>query len=162
MTLTESRPHFVLKGWHVLIGFLLFFGVDIAVNAAFMISAYRTFPGETSVTPYEDGLAYNAALKQLRDQEALGWRITADRAAPGELLVQASDKAGAPLRGLHITAMLQRPATETGRKVVTFDETAPGVYTAAVGPLVGAWDLNLTAHDEHGHKALAERRLVLS
>ena len=54
-----TRPAFTLKGWHVLVGMLLFFGADIAVNTVFMMDAYRTYPGEGSQTPYEDGLAYN-------------------------------------------------------------------------------------------------------
>ncbi|HEX7759297.1 MAG TPA: FixH family protein [Caulobacteraceae bacterium] len=160
-TVAGTRPHFVLKGWHVLIGFLLFFGVDIAVNTVFMVSAYRTFPGETSMTPYEDGVAYNKALQQRRDQEALGWGITADGSASGRLQVQASDRTGLPLRHLHISGLLRRPATENGAKVVTFDEASPGLYTASAGRLSGAWDLGLTIHDEHAHKAVAEHRLVL-
>lgn len=161
MSVTETRPHFVLKGWHVLVGFLLFFGADIAVNTIFMVQAYRTFPGEASVTPYEDGLAYNKALAQERAQRALGWKIDAGGDASGALTVQAFDAKGAPLGDLHVVAQLQRPATETGRKVATFSETAPGVYSANVGPLSGAWDLEVTAHDEHGDKALAEHRLIL-
>lgn len=161
MSLAETRPAFVIKGWHVLIGFLLFFGVDIAVNTVFMVSAYRTFPGETSMTPYEDGVAFNNALKQRREQEALGWRFTADGAATGRLQVQAVDRAGVPLRDLHITGLLRRPATEEGSKVVTFNEASPGLYTATAGGLSGAWDLGLTIHDEHAHKALAEHRLLL-
>ena len=66
MIATPRRSGPVLKGWHVLAGFLVFFGVDIAVNTVFMVSAYRTFPGEISMTPYEDGIAFNASLRQRR------------------------------------------------------------------------------------------------
>jgi nitrogen fixation protein FixH len=161
MSLSETRPPFIIRGWHVLIGFIVFFGLVIAVNTVFMVQAYRTFPGETSVTPYEDGLAYDATLKQMRDQKALGWRLTAGASDAGRVQVQAFDKAGAPLRGLRMTGELTRPATETGRKTVALQETAPGVYVAAEGVLNGAWDLNVTALDERGHKAVAQRRLVL-
>jgi nitrogen fixation protein FixH len=161
MSLSETRPAFTIKGWHVLAGFIAFFGMVIAVNTIFMIQAYRTFPGETSVTPYEDGLAYDATLRQMRDQRALGWRLTAGVAPSGRVQIEAFDKAGAPLRGLRMTGALTRPATETGRKSVALQETAPGVYVAAEGVMNGAWDLNVTALDERGHKAVAERRLVL-
>lgn len=154
------RPRFVIKGWHVLIGFVLFFGADIAVNTVFMVSAYRTFPGETSVTPYEDGLAYNHALAQQRAQSALGWRLTAGADGANRLRVEAFDRAGAPLKGLHLAAHLQRPATESGGRVTTFDETTPGVYVASPGVLNGAWDVEITAHDSQGHTMLAERRLL--
>ena len=160
MNPTAAPPRFTIKGWHVLVAFVLFFGADFAVNTAFMVSAYRTFPGETSVTPYEDGIAYNSALAQQRAQAALGWRMTVGLDAPTRIRVEAFDRAGAPLSGLHLTGRLQRPATETGSKVVTFDEHAPGVYTAYTIPLAGAWDLDVTAHDQNGHTMLAQRRLV--
>jgi nitrogen fixation protein FixH len=161
MSLSDTRPAFVLKGWHVLAALLAFFGADIAVNTYFMVVAYKTFPGETSVTPYEDGLAYDSTLSQLHAQQAVGWRIAAGPAGAGQLTVQASDKAGAPLRGLRVAGELLRPATESGRRTVAFKETQPGVYAAAAGPLGGAWDLNLTLTDAQGHKALAQRRLVM-
>ena len=161
MSHAKIRPGFVLKGWHVLVALVAFFATDIAVNTYFMVIAYSTFPGETSVTPYEDGLAYDTALRQLLDQRQLGWRITAGATDIGHVQVRAFDKAGAPLRGLRVTGELLRPATETGRKTVALRETAPGVYVADEGVLNGAWDLNVTALDERGHKAVAERRLVL-
>ncbi|HWA62998.1 MAG TPA: FixH family protein [Caulobacteraceae bacterium] len=159
-TPARAASRLVIRGWHVLVGFVLFFGVVIGVNTLFIVEAYHTFPGETSVTPYEDGLAYNKALAQHRAQEALGWRMTAGLVG-GALRVDAFDRAGAPLKGLHISALLQRPATEEGRKVVTFAETSPGVYVGKAGALAGAWDMDVTAHDEAGHMMLAERRLVL-
>lgn len=161
MSLTETRPRFTLKGWHVLVALVAFFGADIAINTAYIVSAYQTFPGETSVTPYEDGLAYDSALQQLHDQEVRGWRIAADAAPSGQVQVRALDKAGAPLRGLKVTAELIRPATETGKRALAFHEVSPGVYAAAAGPLDGGWDLDLTLTDAKGEKALADRRLLL-
>jgi nitrogen fixation protein FixH len=161
MSLSETRPGFVLKGWHVLAALVAFFAVDIAVNSYFMVIAYKTFPGETSVTPYEDGLAYDSTLKQMHDQAALGWRITAGATDAGRVRVQAFDKAGAPIRGLRMTGLLSRPATETGRRTLALQESAPGVYVASEGVLNGAWDLAVTATDAQGHKAVAERRMVL-
>lgn len=161
MTDAHARPAFTLKGWHVLVAMLLFFGFDIVVNTVFMLDAYRTYPGEGSLTPYEDGLAYNAALKQRQAQQALGWRISAGVAAGDALRIQIVDKAGAGLRGLRVSAELQRPATETGRTTLTFREMEPGVYAASAAALHGGWDLNLTAIDAQGRTALAQRRLVL-
>jgi nitrogen fixation protein FixH len=159
MSASEIRPGFVLKGWHVLVMILAFFGADIAVNTVFIVDAYKTFPGETSVTPYEDGLAYDKTAAQVRAQEALGWRIAASAGAGG-LEVQALDRAGAPLRGLKVSGQLTRPATETGKTAVRFAETAPGVYSASAA-LTGAWDLTVTVSDSHGRSVVADRRLVL-
>jgi nitrogen fixation protein FixH len=161
MSISETRSGFVLKGWHVLVAFLVFFGADIVVNAAFMISAYSTFPGETSETPYEDGLVYDQALAQSRAQHDLGWRIVAGTTSDGRLQVQSVDRNGARVSRLRVSGQLERPATENGRKAVSFRETEPGVYIADAGLLRGAWDLSLTLIDDQGRKALAERRLVL-
>ncbi|MBS0332957.1 MAG: FixH family protein, partial [Proteobacteria bacterium] len=62
---------FRLRGWHVLAMVVGFFTVVIAVDTSFAVMAYRTHPGEVSVTPYEDGLIYNRKLAQLRAQETL-------------------------------------------------------------------------------------------
>ena len=72
-------PHktFQLKGLHVLGLFVGFFLLVIAVDTGFTVMAIRTFPGEVSRTPYEDGVAYNAKLAQLNAQARLGWRAAA-------------------------------------------------------------------------------------
>jgi nitrogen fixation protein FixH len=155
-----SRPRFRLNGWHVLAGFVLFFGADIAVNTVFIVRAYRTFPGEVSVTPYEDGLLYDAALRQKAAQDALGWRLTARAESRDHVTVTAEDAKGAPIGGLKLAGLLQRPATEDDKRNITFAEIAPGRYRAAAGDLAGAWDLDVTASDGAGHKFIAERRLV--
>jgi len=156
---TASRPRFVLKGWHVLIAFVVFFGIDIAVNVNFMLSAYRTFPGETEATPYEDGINFNKALRIKREQTRLGWRFTAGADAADGVRVAAFDRSGSPLRGLRVTGRLRRPATEMGERDVALVESAPGIYLAKGVKLNGAWDLEVTARDAHGHLANADRRL---
>jgi nitrogen fixation protein FixH len=70
------------------------------------------------------------------------------------------DRAGAPIAGLRLTARLERPATEQGRRDIRFVETAPGVYQARPGALAGAWDLRLSAYDRQNHRFDAERRLI--
>lgn len=155
-----ASPGFVLKGWHVLLMFIAFFGVDIAVNTYFMVSAYKTFPGETSTTPYEDGLAYNATLAQRQAQAALGWRIAAGRDGPDQIRVDASDRSGAGLSGLKVSAHIERPATEAGQLDVNFTEVQPGLYRAKAPDLHGAWDIDVTVKDAQGRTATAERRVI--
>lgn len=154
----ESRG-FRIKGWHVLAGVVGFFAIIIAADVSFAVIAVRTFPGEVSVTPYEDGLVYNKKLAQLAAQEQLGWRAAA-AAEPGVVALTFRDRAGAPLRGLRVTAKLERPATETGRLTPAFRETAPGRYEADIGRETGAWDLTAEARDAQGRLFTAERRLM--
>lgn len=150
---------FRIKGWHVLAGVTAFFTVVVAVDTTFMVVAFRTFPGQVSVTPYEDGLLYNQKIAQLRAQEALGWRAAA-AAEPGKVVVEFVDDDGRPLRGLKVQGKLERPATEAGRVMLAFAETAPGRYAAPTGRIAGAWDFTSEARDGRGAVFAAERRLT--
>jgi nitrogen fixation protein FixH len=164
MTATDpvaaGRKPLRMNGWHVLAAITAFFAVVVAVDTSFAVLAVRTFPGEVSVTPYEDGLYYNRHIAQMRAQERLGWRAAATVSDKGELQVALRDRAGAPLTGLRVTAQLQRPATEAGRLYVTLRETAPGRYAARPGAAAGAWDVDVVAQDAKGGRLEAERRLT--
>jgi len=148
-----------LTGWHVLAMVVGFFAMIIAVDAAFLIQAYRTFPGEVSVTPYEDGIAYNRTLAQLAAQEKYGWHAAA-AAGPDRVILKFSDARGGPVRDLSFRGRLEHPATETGRLAPEFHETAPGRYEARIADLHGAWDLTLVATNKAGQRFEAERRLT--
>lgn len=160
MNTLSAQHRFHLTGWHVLAIIVGFFAVVIAVDVGFAISAYRTFPGEVSSTPYEDGVAYNRKLAQLQAQGQLGWAPVATVAADGALRVEVRDLAGQPVRGLRLTGRMERPATEAGRIVPTFREAEPGVYLAHPGRLMGGWDISLVLLDPDGHRFEAERRLT--
>lgn len=154
-----ARPGFRVTGWHVLAGVCAFFAVVIGVDALFTVLALRTFPGQVSVTPYEDGLLYNRRIAQVQAQAALGWRAAATT-EPGVVVLFVQDAQGQPLRGLAVSGRLQRPATEAGRRQPKFVETAPGRYEAATGAIGGAWDLTAEALDARGRRFVAERRLT--
>jgi nitrogen fixation protein FixH len=160
MSAIEPRQGFRLTGWHVLGLLTLFFGTTLVVDGLMVVDAYKTYPGEVSSTPYEDGLAWDSELDQQKAQAALGWRMTAGLATPGVVEVTARDRTGAALDLQRIEARLERPATELGKRTIHFDRVAPGVYRASVGPLHGGWDLRLEAFDHRGRRFDAERRLA--
>jgi len=153
-----AKPPFAVKGWHVAAGVVAFFVVVIGVDAAFLVTAYRTHPGQVAPRPYEAGLIYNAELERLRVQDALGWRAGVE-ARQGGLNVLMQDREGRPLAGLKVSATLQRPATEQGRAEIVLEETAPGEY-GADRALSGAWDVRIDAKDRAGRSVIAERRLT--
>lgn len=159
MTQAATELTFRIKGWHVLLGFVAFFGVVIAVDTGFIIMSVRTFPGQVSVTPYEDGLVYDRKLAQIATQERLGWRAGA-AAERGAVVVEMRDRAGAALTGLAVIGKLERPATEAGRLTLSFHETSAGRYVARPGRLAGAWDLTAVAVGPRGERFEAERRLT--
>lgn len=150
-----ARP-FQITGWHVLAAVVGFFAVVIAVDSAFLIAAYRSHPGQVSVTPYEDGLAFNREVARRKAQAAQGWAATAAPAAGG-VQIEVRDPKGAPVQGLAMTGLLRRPATEAGELPLKFSETAAGSYFAPVRPAAGGWDLKVTA-DKGAFEA--ERRLT--
>ncbi len=157
--LPATRPPFEIRGRHVFLGVFTFFAVVVAVDMAFLVMAYRTFPGQSSVTPYEDGLLYNNRIAQLEAQDRLGWKVGA-AAEPDRVVLIYQDRNGAPLSGLSITGRLERPATETGRLALTFSEAAPGRYVAPAKAATGAWDLTVDARGSTGGAFTAERRLT--
>ncbi|MCR5876434.1 FixH family protein [Phenylobacterium sp. J426] len=158
-TYPAPKPGFRINGWHVLGGVTAFFAVVIAVDVLFTVLAVRTFPGQVSVTPYEDGLLYNKRIAQEQAQTALGWRAAAE-AQPGLVALTLRDAEGRPLRGLAVTGRLERPATEADRRQPRFVETAPGRYEGTTGAIDGAWDLTAEAVDAQGRRFIAERRLT--
>jgi len=155
-----ARAPYRVKGWHVGAGVVAFFAIVIAVDASFMILAYRTHPGQTVVRPYEDGLVYNARLERERAQARLGWSASA-AAEPGRIVVQMRDREGRPLQGLAVTATLERPATDQGRTTRLLQEEGPGRYVSAPGPLAGTWDARIVAKPSAGGQTFeASRRLT--
>lgn len=158
MLTPPGRPPFTVKGWHVAAGVVAFFVIVVAVDMSFLVTAYRTHPGQVEAKPYETGLIYNAELQRQRTQAALGWRAGAE-AGDRTIEVLLEDRDGNPLTELTVSVLLQRPATEQGREQLKLTEAGPGRYTAAVG-LSGTWDARVEASDVQGHRLVAERRLT--
>lgn len=154
-----ARRPFRVTGWHVLAGVTAFFAVVLAVDVSFTVMAIRTFPGQVSVTPYEDGLLYNRHIAQLDAQARLGWRASA-AAEPGQVVVTLTDAGGRPLSGLAVAGRLERPATETGRIALKFADMGGGRYVAPAGRVAGAWDLTAEARGPGKASFIAERRLT--
>ncbi len=161
--LAKAQPR-ELKGWHVLIMFLVFFGVMLGVNIYMVVQAIRTFPGEVNTRPYEAGLAYNRTLKAMATERALGWRakveVIASSAAGTRIVVRWRDASAKPLVGAMVKGKIVRPATEAQNHDLVFTETEPGVYAVLVKATPGAWDLSVTATDARGEHRTAERRVV--
>lgn len=160
MTDLAPTPRFTIKGWHVLTGLVLFFGLVLGVDALFVSLAYRTFSGEAAKNPYEAGLLYNRTLAQRRREAALGWSATIEEAAGETLLVRVADRDGQAIEGLTVSGLLERPATAKGSRSVRFDAVSPGLYRAVAAPLDGAWDLHVTIRAADGARFEADRRLV--
>ena len=151
---------FRITGWHVLAAVCGFFAIVIAVDVGMAAMAYRTFSGEVAADPYEAGRLYNRTLAERRAQAALGWTADVALLKGGDLQVSIKDRASAPVDGLKVSAMLERPATEAGRQALDFAPLGHGTYHARTGHLGGAWDVRVRAVDAQGRPFEVEERFV--
>jgi len=119
---TAPAGGWTLTGWHVLGVVVGFFAIVIALDVWFVTLAYRTFPGQVSETPYEDGVAFNRRIARQDAQARLGWTAAA-AADPLAARVELRDAGGVPLRGLEVT----------GRRA-----TGPALHGDGARPLRGA------------------------
>lgn len=143
----QAAGKFVIKGKHVLIAMLVFFGGVIAVNALFITLALNSFPGEDVRRSYLQGLHYNETLRERAQQAALGWRASAAIAEDGaSLIIVLRDHEHRPVEHAQLQAQLRRPAESASDEALAFTPMGDGRYRAALNALrPGVWDLRLTA-----------------
>lgn len=137
-----------VEGRHVLIGFIVFFGVIFLANGIFLYYALHTFGGGDTSDPYRKGLHYNATLAEAARQDQQGWRTELVYGVkPARLTVSLSDKSGQPVSGLHIGAHIGRPATDQEDVSVKLSEAAAGIYAAELRLAPGQWVVQLQSED---------------
>jgi len=144
MKRTRTRE---IRGRHVLMALLGFFGLIVAVNGVFIYFAIDSWTGLTTEHAYVKGLAYNETLRAAETQERLGWNAAIDVAEGGEaLVVRLTDEKGRALDDLDVSAELLRPTHEGYDREVALDFIGEGRYRTALDlPLEGQWDLRLFA-----------------
>ena len=133
-----------IKGWHVFSGFVLGFGVIIAVNMTLAINAVRTFPGLEVKNSYVASQSFEADRAA---QTALGWDVSA-RVESGVLKLKVLQN-GTPIAPNVETAIFGR-ATH-----IAEDETLQLVHNgtefeAPVAVSDGNWNLRLRLRSADG------------
>ena len=109
-----------IKGYHVLIGLLVFFTIIIAVNAIFLTQAVRTFRGEDEPRSYIQGINYNDTLERREAQAELGWTAVSRVGAAGVRL-EITDADGQGVTGLMMEARLRQ---QFGDSALQFERDA--------------------------------------
>ena len=155
-----------LKGWHVLVMILAFFGVTIGVNSIFVSYALSTFAGEDVKQPYQKGLEYNDKLASKQAQAALGWQATiaARREKNGEsvFVVRLVNAENQPLSALDVDLQLRHPANAYLDRSLKLMPLGDGVYEARVADLKrGQWDVMASTQSSEKVAFQATRRVVL-
>ncbi len=154
--MSKPRP----PGWWYPWIFVAAMGVVVAVNGVLVYFALSTWTGLETKDYYVRGLQYNQALAASRDQDARGWQARLSFDAVGEpaggerqgtLSVVFTDRDGAPLEDLSVTAMLVRPTHEGHDATVTLEHQGDGLYAGVVRvALAGQWDARILAHRGDG------------
>lgn len=149
MTTTDDqgRPDgFKIRGWHVLVAMMGFFGIVIAVNAVFLTLAVQSFPGEDVRKSYLQGLTYNQVIDDRRRQADLGWQAAANL-VDNRVLIRVTHNDDTPVSGLQLTGKLRHPANKDLDHELVFNEVRGGVYAALTdGIEAGYW--TLTANNQ--------------
>lgn len=115
--------------------------VVIAVNAAMVTFALKSYSGLAVEKPYERGVHYNDVLAAQRGQDALGWRVSLT-VEPGQLVLRLQDRDGQPLDHVGITARLERPVANDAPQPVAFVHAGAGLFVAPLAvPHPGQWDV---------------------
>ena len=169
-TVNGSKTHksFELTGRHVLIGFVLFFGIIFASNAVMISLAVNTFPGLQSKSAYKAGRNYNEQIERAVTQQRLGWNasVDVDKAADGEQIVRVvfHDKYKNPLSDLTVSGMLQRTVHSDEDVPLDFRKLGNGVYEVSFEGQThrGQWRLKVEAVNRAGETFQIEKKVYIA
>ena len=164
----KDRKSFELTGKHVLIGFVLFFGLIFASNAVMISLAVKTFPGLQSKSAYKAGRNYNEQIEQANVQQQLGWRtsVEVDEEGTGapHVRVVFHDKYENPLSDLTVTGTLQRTVHSFDDVVLEFNKRGNGIYEVSVDGQThrGQWRLKIEAVNRAGDTFQIEQKVYIA
>jgi nitrogen fixation protein FixH len=131
-------------GWHMAAITISFFAVIIAVNLTLAVFASTSWTGLVVANSYVASQSFNRDAEIARQQQALGWKmnLTVDRSLAKITIL---DRAGLPMAGLNLRAVLQRPTDEAGDQILKLREAGVGVYMADATIGSGVWVADITA-----------------
>ena len=171
MTVTNtsrSRKPFELTGKHVLIGFVLFFGIILSSNVVMISLAVNTFPGLQSKSAYKAGRNYNAIIAQADQQKNLGWQVTVnlDKSSPRDRTIRlvVRDKFNNPMSDLSVSGTLQRTVHSFDDVPLSFEKHGAGVYTMVLDRQehLGQWRLKIDASNRAGDTFQIEKKVYVA
>lgn len=154
-----------LKGKHVFLMLVAFFGFIIAVNAIMGWFALRTMPGTEVKSAYQASQGFQKELDKAKEQDARGWKIDGEvtRTPYGDvqILVTAYDKEEKPLVFKQALVIFRHPADSRGDRRADLVVVKPGLYRASIGPEMpaGAWRMMLAMQDQQGIDYKSETRV---
>ncbi len=158
---------FRLIGRHVLLSFIVFFGMILASNVAMIYLALSTFPGLENNASYKAGRDYNRQIEAARAQGQLGWsgqfEIQQTEQGVPKIVVTYQGREDWPVGGLEVSGTLNRTVHSDSDVVLLFEEVGPGTYAATpdIDNLMGQWQLQVTAENAQGEVYRLDQRIYL-
>lgn len=134
----------------------------VAINVVMLVYALRAPPVLVSASYYEDSRRYGAVQAAEEATGAAGWRVVAQAASPGELLVRLADRAGRPASGFGGDVLAYRPNDAELDQPLAWNEEpdTPGSYRARFArPRAGQWRVRLALR-RGGERIDQEFRIV--
>lgn len=142
---SQPRPQRVVTGRMVLACLVAFFATVAAVNAVMMTAAMTTFGGLETASSYKAGLEFTRDSAAAAEQQARGWRITAQLYPRPDGMAQvdlsAFDATGRPLAGYHATVLLAHPTNRRLDRDIAVAVSGPGQFVGGAAVPSGQWDL---------------------
>ena len=142
-----------IRGWHVLTGFIMAFGVIIAVNVTLAVQAVRTFPGLEVANSYVASQSFDAD----RDaQVALGWDVSASLAGH-DLALRVLDH-GQPIAPVVEEATFGRATSVQRDQTPDFAFDGDALHAVVDGG-PGNWNLRVKLRSPDG--TLFQQRIIV-
>jgi nitrogen fixation protein FixH len=141
---TAPKPEFALNGRHILLMFVAFFGVVIAVNVTMARFAVHNWTGLVVKNSYVASQEFNAKIAAHDAIAEKGWRetITADGATLNWAL---RDKDGKPVPVDQLTVSFTRPIGDRNDATVVAAIRPNGTAEPVRFPGTGRWVVTVRA-----------------
>lgn len=163
-SMNQRRPHgFRVTGRMVLLSLVGFFVVVASVNAFMITQAVRTFGGVETDNAYKAGLAFNQSIAAAGAQDARGWSVQIHReaSATNDFTVTVRDRAGRPITGVMLDALLSHPTDRRHDKPMAVTPSGAGMFRAEAPPEAGVWDVVITLRDGDATLFRSRNRIVV-
>ncbi len=128
----------IIKGKHVLIGFMLFFGVIITVNFTMAWFAKSSWTGLVVKNSYVASQQYNERLEAAREQKSRGWKATS-RYGDSRFELSLVDRSGRPVLLDSASARFGHPVHERDDHQLELQYQGEGLYVAEIPLSRGDW-----------------------
>ncbi len=150
----QERHKTGLKGWHVLVMLLIFFGAMITANIVMGFYAVRSFTGEDVPKSYRQGLNYNQTLSERQSQSRLNWTVRANsfKTTQGQtrIVVKLQDAQNKDINGLEFSGQLRHPTDKAYDQIIRLQSVGQGRYITDVNLSAGEWSLRAETQTRSG------------